>query len=48
MPALVYVLKQRTDPDFTFDDALDLAPKDLVPPEKEPTKKPAAKGKGKK
>jgi hypothetical protein len=40
IPALITVWKQRTDPKFSLDDALDFKPGDLDAP---PTRKPAAK-----
>ena len=42
MPCVITVIKQRTDPDFTIDQALDFSPKELRAPER-PTKKAAAR-----
>lgn len=51
LPAAIYVLKKRTDPDFTIDRALDLKFKDVVKPHtngngRRPTKAAAKKPRG--
>jgi hypothetical protein len=33
IPALIAVVKRRTDPEFTLEQALDFKPSDLAPPE---------------
>ena len=42
VPAIITVIKQRTDPAFTIDQALDFKPSDLEPPAR-PTKPAATK-----
>lgn len=48
IPAVITVIKRRTDPDFSVDQALEFRPKDLeppVPPTKTAAKKRAARTK---
>lgn len=44
LPALICVIKQRTDPAFTIEQALDFRPSDLEAPPTRPKRTPAAAG----
>lgn len=43
IPAFIYVIKQRTDSEFTLEQAMDFKPADLVVPAKPRPTKPRAK-----